>query len=489
MPRIAIAGFQHETNSFTPHRAGYDHFCEHRDRPPLCRGYELITALQGGSYALSGFLHDAPPDWEIVPLLWTSGGAGGVVTEDAFERITEEILERLTQSIPLDGVYLDLHGAMVSEIYDDAEGELLRRIRQVIGESIPVVVSLDYHANLSPAMLQHADALMTCRTYPHVDRPETGQASASTLARLLKDGRPQGRALRQLPFLLPIEFQCTLTHPSQTIVEWQPPAPVIHCSYAAGFPASDTHSCGPAVVAYADSQNDADHVANAYLDFILRLEGDFSAEFLDEDAGVAKAVSLAATTHRPIIIADTQDNPGAGGSGDTTGILHALRKQGAKSVLVGYFCDPDAAQKASAAGPGSRVRLSLGKQNQANLPFEGEFEVIRCTNTPFFYTGPVAGNVKADLGEMALVRIDGIDIALTSRRAQAYDAAPFEQLGADPSSADILVLKSSCHFRAEFGMLSDHILLVLSPGNYQSDPLKYPYRKVRQEVIRVPRSR
>lgn len=490
MPRIAVTGFQHETNSFTDHRADHAYFCLHRDRPPLVRGEDVITALRHGTYGLSGFLDAVEPDWQVVPLVWASGGAGGPVTEDAFERIVGEMMEGLASACPLDAVYMDLHGAMVTESLDDAEGEMLRRARAIVGPQVPIVVSLDYHANVSDAMAQIADGMVVFRTYPHVDRPETGARAARILARLLREGRPAGRALRKTPFLLPIDFQCTLVEPSRSIVDWVPPAEadaLINASYAAGFPPSDTEACGPAVVVHARTQAEADRVADAYIHFIQQRETAFAAEFWPEDTGVDEALRRARTATRPIVIADTQDNPGAGGSGNTTGILRALHARQAQGVLAGYFFDPEAARRACDAGEGARVRLALGADG-ATENFNAEFEVVRCASGPFRYTGPVAGNVVADLGPMALLRIGGIQIVVTSRNVQAYDAAPFERLGADPTAARILVLKSSCHFRAVFAPMADSVMTVLSPGAYQPDPTACTYQHLRPGVRRMPRA-
>jgi len=493
MPRIAITGFQHESNSFTEHRADHDHFCLHRDRPPLVRGQALIDALRHGSYALSGFLDEAEPRWELLPLVWASGGAGGPVTDDAFERIVGEMMQRLASAGPLDGVYMDLHGAMVTESLDDAEAEMLRRARQIVGPQVPIVVSLDYHANVSEAMVQIADGMVVFRTYPHVDRPQTGARAAQVLARLLREGRPAGRALRKTPFLLPIDFQCTLVEPSRSIVDWLPPTAghaddaIVNASYAAGFPPSDTEACGPAVVVHARTQAEADRAADAYLGFILQREADFAAEFWREDEGVDEALRRARSATRPVLIADTQDNPGAGGSGNTTGILRALHARQAQGVLAGYFFDPAAAQRACDAGAGARLWLALGAAG-ATEPFAAEFEVLRCGSGAFPYTGPVAGHVVADLGPLALLRTGGIQIAVSSRNVQAYDAAPFERLGADPRAARILVLKSSCHFRAVFAPMADSVMTVLSPGGYQPDPAACRYQRLRPGVRPMPRA-
>ena len=195
MPRIAIGGFHHETNCFVDGQTDYAYFASHRDRPPLVRGPAVIEWLGSTSFALSGFLGDMRSAHDIVPLLWTSGGAGGLVTADAYERIAGELIGRLSEAMPVDAVYLDLHGAMVSEPFEDGEGELLRRVRATVGPDVPIAISLDYHANVTPEMVDTTDSLVAYRTYPHVDRTETGQFAARATRVLLERGRPNRKSV------------------------------------------------------------------------------------------------------------------------------------------------------------------------------------------------------------------------------------------------------------------------------------------------------
>lgn len=491
MARIAVGGFQHETNSFAPHRADFRHFAQQRDRPGLVRGEALIEALAGNTFATSGFLDALQPGDTPVPLVWASGGAGGPVSDDAFERIVGEMVGELSRQLPVDAVYLDLHGAMVSDTFDDAEAEILRRVRAVVGEATPVVASLDYHANISPEMVERSDALVAYRTYPHVDRPDTGRRAAALLRVLLRRGRPPGRALRTLPFLLPIDFQCTLVEPSRSVMNWVPSRPdgVLNVTYAAGFPPSDTHWCGPAVAVHAWSEAEAAATADEYLRFIADREAAFHTRLWNTDEGVLEALRLAEHASRPVVIADTQDNPGAGGSGDTTGILQALLRHGARGAIVGFLCDPAAAETATRAGVGAQIEIELGGRHGPSgvRPLQARFEVMACAEGSFELTGQVTGRAVADLGQMALLRCAGVDIAVVSRNMQAYDPAPFHRLGADWKSCRILVLKSSCHFRADFEPDAHAVLSVLSPGAYDPDPSHYPYRRLRQGVRLTPR--
>lgn len=486
MARIALGGFQHETNCFVAGRTDYDYFASHRDRPPLVRGEELLAWLRGTSFATAGFLEAIAPDHELRPLVWASGGAGGLVTRDAFERIAAELLGRLSEAGPVDAVYLDLHGAMVSEDYEDGEGELLRRLRPIVGPKVPVVVSLDYHANVTRAMVAEADALVGYRTYPHVDRVETGRLAGAVAERLLVAGRPAGRALRKAPFLLPLNDQSTLVEPSAGIAARSRvlDGELVCLSYLAGFPPSDLAECGPAVVAYGDTQAAAEAAADGLDAALCALESEFAVPMVPASEGVAQAIDLARSATRPIVLADTQDNPGCGGTADATGVLAELVRQGAERAALGYLCDAEAAAAAHVAGVGKTIRLPLGGRSgpEGVTPFEAQFEVAALSDGRLRTNGRVSGDRDVDLGRMALLRVGGVSIAVTSKRFQAHDQAPFQALGVEPSRQKILALKSTCHFRAEFEPLAERVIVVLSPGGYLADPVAYPYRRLREGV-------
>src|SRR5215218_6117048 len=474
MARIAVGGFQHETNSFVSPDTDYAYFTSHRDRPPLVRGAEVVRALSNTSFALSGFLDAIGDRHEIAPLLWTSGGAGGTVTADAFERIAGELARRLSEAMPVDGVYLDLHGAMVTRPFEDGEGELLRRVRAAVGRRVPIAISLDYHANVTPEMVEHADSIVAYRTYPHVDRAETGAFAAKALSLLLERGRPAGRALRKLPFLIPLNDQCTLVEPSRSVVARTAVAEgdLVDLSYLAGFPPSDLHWCGPAVVAHAFDQESAAR------------EAEFAVPMMATEDGVRAAMALARSASRPVVLADTQDNPGCGATADTTGVLKTLVALGAEGAVIGYLCDAEAAKAAHAAGEGAEVALALGGRSgpEGVTPFEGRFTVERLGDGKMRTTGAVSGGRDIDLGPMALLRIGGTSIAVTSKRMQALDQAPFRHLGVEPKEQKILVLKSTCHFRAEFEPIAEKVIVVIAPGGYMADPARYPYRRLRPGI-------
>jgi microcystin degradation protein MlrC len=492
MARIAVGGFHHETNCFVPTKTDFQYFADHRDRPPLVRGPDVIKWLTNTSFALSGFLADMGSDHDYVPLVWTSGGAGGIVTRDAFERIAGEMVGMLSQQMPVEAIYLDLHGAGVSEDFEDAEGELLRRVRACVGDNVPIVISLDYHANVTKQMVELTDGLVGYWTYPHVDRVETGQRAARVMKMILENGQPKGRALRRLPFLIPLNSQCTMVDPSKGIIEKSAQLErgdqVLNVSYLAGFPPADLEECGPAVIVHAYTQAKADQLADELTRDIESKETKFATPLLEPDEAVREAMRLAQTATRPVVIADTQDNPGAGGTGDTTGMLAALVRNRAQGAVLGIFYDAQAAAAAHSAGEGTEITVELGGKfgPEGVEPYRATFKVARLADGRMRTTGPSVGGRNIDLGPMALLQIDGVKIVVSSKRMQAHDQAPFRHLGIVPADQKILVLKSTVHFRADFEPLAEKVLVAVAPGGHIIDPTKYAYKHLRKGVKLYP---
>src|SRR6266702_2025694 len=246
---------------------------------------------------LAGFVDIAEANgWELIPTIACGASPSAHVTKDAFERIVKVMVDGIKAAGPIDAVYLDLHGAMVTEHLDDGEGEILARVRRVIGKDVPLVASLDLHANVTPEMMEHADALIAYRTYPHVDMAETGRASAKHLALLLKTKQRFAKAFRQLPFLIPISWQCTNDQPTKGIYEKlaaleNDAVPTL--SFAPGFPAADFAHCAPSVFAYGRTQGDADAAADAIAALVIGHEGDFDGRIYSPDDGVRHAMELA----------------------------------------------------------------------------------------------------------------------------------------------------------------------------------------------------
>ncbi len=335
-----------------------------------------LKAIRNINVGLAGFIGEAETHaWELVPTIFAAASPCAHVTKDAYERIAEVIVDGIKSAGPLDAVYLDLHGAMVAEHFDDGEGEILRRVREVIGDDLPLVVSLDLHANVTPDMMHHADALIAYRTYPHVDMADTGRAAARHLALLLREGRRFEKAFRQLPFLIPISWQCTNDFPTKEIYEKlagvnSEDVPTL--SFCPGFPAADFTDCGPSVFAYGRTKADAQAAVDRLAELIEGHERDFDGRIYTPDEGVRLAMELSKGAPKPVIIADTQDNPGAGGDSDTTGMLRALVRNNATRAAIGAIYDPASAKTAHEAGAGATVALALG--GKSGIPGDAPFE-------------------------------------------------------------------------------------------------------------------
>ena len=484
MSRIAIGGVQHETNTFAASRATFEDFVHADAWPGLCRGGALIEVTRGINLPISGFIDQARSDGHVLkPLVWCSAQPSGPVTRDAFERIAYVLLEDLAGALPVEAVYLDLHGAMVAEHCDDADGELLTRVRECVGHHVPVVASLDLHANISQTMLEQASALLAYRAYPHVDMAETGARAACLLPKLL--GRaPLQRALKHLDFLVPLTAQCTLVEPGRSLmaraVELEQHS-VRSLHYTPGFPLADVYECGPCVFGYGEREEDVNTAVAALASEVEASESDLSGRFWAVDSAIRRALQGGAPGAGPVILVDTQDNPGAGGNGDSTSLIKALMAAEAKGVVAGLICDPEVARLAHVAGKGSRVHAAVGAKSgfPGETPISGEFTVDALGDGRFTGTGPFYLGAKMDLGPMALLRSGGVRIAVASRKQQAADQSMFRHLGVEPAEQRILALKSSVHFRADFGALASKILVVLAPGPSPADPAQLPFRKLR----------
>lgn len=469
--RIAIAGFQHETNTFAPTLATYDDFLKKDAWPELLLGDAVFHRMRGMNIPIAGFFEEAgrTRDWELVPVLWCSAEPSSYVTDDAFERIAKMILDGFCRAGALDGIYMDLHGAMVVQSFEDGEGELLRRVRGLVGPDMPIVVSLDLHANITRAMCEYCTAMTVFRTYPHVDMAEAGSRAVAPLAHALA-GKPVYTAWRQSPFLVGLTAQHTGSAPCDSLYEKVSAVEadgLIGAELSMGFPAADIHDSGPAIVACGETREVADRIADEIFRAVLDAEPGFDDRLISPDEAVRRAMAGAPNT---IVIADAQDNAGAGASSDTTGVLSALVRAGARNAVLALLNDPDAAASAHAAGVGANVRLSLGgKSGQpGQTPFDGEFTVEALADGNVLFSGEMYGGFEGALGPMAVLRVvdDGADVRVVvgSHRCQCLDQEIFRHVGIEPSEQQIVVVKSTVHFRADFEPIADDILVAEAPG-------------------------
>jgi microcystin degradation protein MlrC len=475
--RIAAGGFQHETNTFAPVLAGLADFEAPDAWPGLIRGAEIAPAVTGVNVPIAGFLQAAEAaGHEILPLLWCSATPSAPVTRDAYEGIAREMLGLIATAGPIDALYLDLHGAMVAEHLNDGEGELLARIRRLVGSELPIVASLDFHANVSDRMLGEATALVSYRTYPHIDMAETGARALALLETCTTT--PPAKAMRRLPYLVPLHWQSTLAEPMaglmRSVAEIEARPGLVSLSLPIGFPLADIPDCGISVLAYAEDAATAEAAAEALYGQALAAEDGFAGTLYTPDEAVRRAQDLPGT----VIIADTQDNPGAGGTADTVGMLRALIAAEAEGAVLAVLCDPAAAEAAHRAGLGATLDLALGAGSGSaeEQPVHARFTVEALGDGKFTATGPFYLGSRMQLGPMALLKHGGVRVVVASRKQQAADQAMLRHLGVEPAEQKILVLKSSVHFRADFGPLAAEILIAAAPGANIADPQALSYK-------------
>jgi microcystin degradation protein MlrC len=487
MARIAIGGFQHETNTFAPSPADYAAFEAGGGWPGVQYGEALFAAVEGANIPAAGAIRALRAQgYDLVATAWAAASPSAQVTTDAFERIVGELISRLKKQLPVDGVYLDLHGAMVTEAYDDGEGEILRRVREAVGPRVPVAASLDLHCNFTRAMFERCDALVAYRTYPHVDMAETGARAAGLLDRMMRAGEPPARHYRTLDYLTGLPSQCSFIDPCKTIYEDIGRNHRVTLSFTPGFPMADFPECGMAVFGYGQEQKGTvDSVENLRA-AVCDAEKDFALELHLPDEAVARA-RRRGEPGAPVVLADTQDNPGAGGNGDTTGLLKSLVQQNAEDAVLGLLIDAEAARRAHEAGLGVTAGFELGGRSgiPADSPLQGEFTVERLGDGKFTCSGPMFNGFRMQLGAMALLRsraAPGVRVVLASRKCQAADQEMFRHLGVEPRRSRILALKSSVHFRADFQPIAKEILVVKSPGPALADPAEFNWTRLRKGV-------
>ena len=492
MTRILVAGYQHETNTFAPSLADWAAFTRGEAFPPYLRGDAVLTQLSGINIPVAGFMDVARRQgWQLVASGWAGATPSSFVTRDAFERIAGNLCVDITAARAhggLDAIYLDLHGAAVAEHAADSEAELLQRIRHLVGPDLPIVCSLDLHANVTPRMLQLADALVSYRTYPHVDMAATGELAAQLLQRRFRAGRREPVHARRLPFLIPLNAQSTWMQPAQDLYAELLELDRRHgtvLSFCMGFPASDFAGCAPMVWGHGEHA----HTAVEALYARVAEPGQWQLDILEAREAVARAMALAEHADKPVVIADTQDNPGAGGDSNTTGLLHALLAQGAGrkypgAVALGMLYDGAAARAAHAAGFGAELDLHLGKAvptftgQPSDPPVAGRFRVLALSDGQCTLKGPMMTGVTTQLGPSAALLIDGIRVAVVDGKAQLLDREMLRMVGIHTEQMRIVVVKSSNHFRADFQPHASHVLVAKAAGPMAADPGDLPWKQL-----------
>ena len=485
---VLLAEFMHETNTFSVQLTGEAAF----EARGVYRDNEIPTAFSGTRTAMGAGLEAAARfGWQLITPLAADANPSGRVTARAFETYAGLIADRTTG---VDGVLLHLHGAMATETSDDGEGELLRRLRERVGPRVPIVAVLDLHATLTQMMADNASALISYRTYPHVDQYERMQQAAVLLQRAMAgEVRPRCVVARR-PILYALDGGRTTSGPMMELlrrgddIEARGDALVV--SVQAGFSSADVHDIGPSVAVTYDEERhrraDAIAIADRLMDYAWEQRHVSNIHFTPLDRAIARAKAGEADATRPLVISDYSDNPGSGAYGDATRLLADVLEAKLHNVGFHAICDPEAARAAAAAGAGNTVRLKLGGKIDPAMgggPLDLEAHVVAITDGRFRAFGPMGGGAWRTYGLSALLRVGDVEIIVITNNGQATDLAQFTSLGVDPTRKSTLIVKSMQHFRAAFEPIAREVIEVdtgaLSTRNFRSRP----YTRVRRPIF------
>lgn len=487
MARIAVGGFQHETNTFSATPARLADFVEGGGWPGLQRGEQMLSALAGMNLPISGAIAAIEAaGHEAVPLIWAAATPSGRVEDQAWDHVLALFLEQLQQCGPVDALYLDLHGAMATASADDGEGLFLHMLRRPLG-SLPIAASLDLHANVSETMFECCDLMVGYRTYPHVDMADSGERTVHALLRMMAAGQPPQRCLLRLATIMPLTSQCTLVEPAASL--YATLARLEHAfgvtlTLTLGFCLADVADCGASILAYGEDMAAVKQAAETMQAAFLQALPAFETKVWEAGEAVQHALALANAGKYPVVLADTQDNPGGGGQMDTTGLLQELIRQDVRGAVVAMIFDPDAAALAHETGIGKHIDLDLGGKlsGPGSGPATGRYFIEQLSEGSFTGTGPMWGGLPIRLGKMALLRTGrskGIQVIVASRKMQAGDRAILTHLDIVPRACQIIVLKSSVHFRADFDPIAAATLVVASPGAVTARLEELQYERLR----------
>ncbi len=477
--RIFTAALATETNTFAPICIDRRAFEESLYAPP---GQHPVTPTLCTAPITVGRTVCAAKGWTLIEGTAAWADPAGLINRQAFESLRDEILDQLRAAMPVDAVVLGLHGAMVADGYLDPEGDLLARVREIVGPDILVCAELDPHSHLTSKRVDAVNFFVVFKEFPHTDFVDR----AEDLWRIAVDTL-EGRVKPVMSV-----FDCrmidvfpTSREPMRSIVdrmmatETQDPE-VLSLSVIHGFMAGDVPEMGTKTIAVTDG-NAAKGVALARS---IGLElFDKRGTFMMPQIGEAEAVSLAMKADAstgPVVIADVWDNPGGGTAGDATVLLRELMAQGATSVAAGLVWDPIAVQICMAAGEGAEIPLRFGAKSAPHTgdPIDALVKVVRVVpNAEMKF-----GDSIAPFGDAAHIHFDGIDVILGTVRVQSYDPSLFTALGIDPLSRKILLIKSTNHFYAAFSKIASQILYCSAGKPYPNDPATNPYRRVRRDI-------
>jgi len=483
--RFVLAEMMHETNTFSPLPTPLEAFAMGTGRAgPALGTRAALTRFEGTNTSLGGLIQVAREAGAEIALP-IAGGAppSGRVDDAAFETFALAITGAVADGC--DAVLLALHGAMATQSHDDGEGELLRRIRAVAPE-VPIAVALDFHTNMSRTMIDHASVIAGYRTYPHIDTAETGLRAGRVLLRALRGEVAPAMRMAKLPMLTHTLKQGHDVQPLKDIMDRAVAAEargeVLACSLFGGFPMADIPHVGFSAVVVADGETAK---ADALVQELLEMAWERRADFVYEVEPVARGIAAAkALDGAPIVLVDHGDNVFSGGTQDVMATVAEALRQELDDIAIGPLWDPASVTRMIAAGSGAEVALELGGKTAmpalglAGEPLPVQGRVGRITDGRYRVSCPMMTGVELDHGASAVLETGRAQILVCSKRMEPFDLGVFRHAGIEPTAKRYLLIKSRQHFRAGFGPIAKHILLLSGPGVTSSDYGLFRWTKV-----------
>ena len=492
---VLTAEFLHESNTFKRGMTGLTAFASSE----LALGQAAIDLRRAANTELGGFLDVAgAKGWQLEHVISAHAEPGGPVSREAFEHIAGLICASArAQRASLSGILMALHGAMVTEFCEDGEGELLTRLRTIVGPDLPIAITLDLHANATPLMARLANIIVSYKTYPHIDMRARGE-QAATLLQGAMEGTTRPATLRaHRPMLDETNGGRSDTGPMVALYaracEAEAEPGILAVSINAGFGDADIVDVGPsALVTYDRANATAEPRARAIAEGIMddiwanRFQAVNTYLTVDEAAAEARAHHADA----PLIIADYADNPGSGAYGDATNLLAALLSAGIENATFAPVIDPEAAAALTAAGQGATVTLPIGGKNDPTFgggPLMLTGTVMTVSNGQLIGDGPMIGGLAFSFGPTAVFRVAGIDVLVTTERGQMLDQQQFKAFGIDPATKSVVALKSMQHFRAAFEPIAARIIVCDSGALSTPQAHLRPYKNVPRPIFPLDR--
>jgi microcystin degradation protein MlrC len=488
--RIALGGITHEANTFCPHATDLADF---RARQCL-RGDEVLDNWNAIRTEHAGALSvlTRTPDCEVVPTLLARALSGGPVRAEAFGALLDELLERIAAARPVDGVLLILHGAMMAEGAPDATGEILARVRGLVGPEVPVVGTLDLHANVTARMVDEATALIGYHTAPHVDMYETGQRAAQVLIETVEGRLTPTPALARLPMLLPPENSTHNWGPLAEVIErgleLERERTILHAGIYPVQPWMDTEDVASSVVVLTDGDPDlAQTCALELAGLFWANRARFVAELVPPDEAVQRALACPSGQSTPgtVIVCDSADSTTSGSTGDSTAVLAALLRLApvAETALVNIV-DPGAVARAMEAGVGATIDVEVGGALAPRYydPVRLTAYVKTLSDGTFTFKGPGMRGVPHHMGRTVVLVKGGIYLAVMERGVSQWDPQMYRSLGLEPADARLVQVKSPMAFRAAYEGLYDEVIVVAAPGAANPDLRSLTWERVPRPI-------